>query len=105
MPYKFQKEHIKLSEEQDRRVKLTKDDKEFIRAEYRTGLFSLNNLAKKYNVSKKCILLIVNPDSFEKAREYSKEYSKTHRNNYNHTEAMRKTRQYKAKLYKEGKLK
>lgn len=103
MPYKFETEHIKLTEEQDRRIKLTKEDKERIRDEYKTGLFSLKSLAKKYNVSKKLILITVNQNSFEKSREYSKEYMKTHRDNYNHTKAMRNTRQYKAKILKEEK--
>lgn len=64
MPYKSEK--IKLSEQQDRRVKITSVMKEEIRKKYSTGLFSLMDLAKEYNVSKKSILLIVNPESKKK---------------------------------------
>ena len=45
MPYKSEK--IKLSEQQDRRVKITSVMKEEIRKKYSTGLFSLMDLAKE----------------------------------------------------------
>lgn len=102
MSYWFEKEKIRLTEEQDRRIKLTKEQKEIIKREYATGLFSLNNLAKKYHVCKKTILLIVNQESLERSREYCKEYSKTHRNKYDHNRAMRRTRYYKSKILKKN---
>lgn len=74
MPYKSEK--IKLTKEQDRRVKLSDNQKQEIRELYETGNYSLNGLAKQYGVSKKTILLIVNKESAEKAREYQKEHWK-----------------------------
>lgn len=64
MPEKVDK--MKLSQEQDRRVKLTTEQKEEIKKKYAKGGYSLNSLAQEYNVSKKTILLIVNPSSKEK---------------------------------------
>ena len=104
MPYKSEK--IKLNETQDRRKKLTTEQREEIKELYGTGLYSLNGLAKQFNVSKKTILLIVNKDSEEKAKQYRKEHWKEWaRTGEEHAEAIRKTRRYKQQLYKDGKLK
>ena len=54
---------MKLAPEQDRRRKLTDEQKEQIKDLYKTGEYSLNQLAQEYGVSKKLILLIVNPES------------------------------------------
>ena len=104
MPYKSEK--IKLKGLQDRRKRLTNEQRDTIKELYGTGFYSLNDLAKKFNVSKKTILLIVNKDSAEKARQYRKEHWKEwQRKGQEHNEAIRKTRAYKHELYKEGKLK
>jgi DNA invertase Pin-like site-specific DNA recombinase len=104
MPYKSEK--IKLSREQDRRVKLTNEQREDIRKLYGTGCYSLNGLAKQYNVSKKTVLLIVNEKSAEKAKQYRKEHWKEWQSTKEeHREAIKKTRKYKQSLYKDGKLK
>ena len=58
MPYKSEK--IKLKGLQDRRKRLTDEQRNEIKELYGSGFYSLNNLAKKFNVSKKTILLIVN---------------------------------------------
>lgn len=49
----------RLSETQDRRVKLTKAKKEEIARKFETGEYSLRGLAREYNVSHKTISLIV----------------------------------------------
>lgn len=104
MPYKSEK--IKLQETQDRRRKLTSEQREEIKNLYSTGCYSLNDLAKQYNVSKKTVLLIVNKESAERAREYRKEnWREWQRVGKEHAEAIRKTRKYKQQLYQEGKLK
>ena len=104
MPYKSEK--IRLKEIQDRRRKLTTEQRKEIEELYGTGCYSLNDLAKKYNVSKKTILLIVNKESEARARQYRKEHWKDwQRKGKEHNEAIRKTRMYKQSLYKEGKLK
>ena len=104
MPYKSEK--IKLVGLQDRRKRLTDEQRKHIRELYGTGHYSLNDLAKKFNVSKKTILLIVNKNSAEKAKQYRKEHWKDwQRKGKEHNEAIKNTRNYKQKLYKDGKLK
>ena len=104
MPYKSEK--IKLQGLQDRRKRLTDEQRKEIKELYSTGLYSLNDLAKKFNVSKKTILLIVNSDSAEKAKQYRKEHWKEwKRTGEERNETVRKYRRYKQKLYKDGELK
>lgn len=104
MPYKSEK--IKLEGLQDRRKRLTDEQRKEIKELYGLGCYSLNDLAKKYNVSKKTILLIVNKDSAEKAQQYRKEHWREwQRTGKERNEAVRKYRKYKQELYKEGKLK
>ena len=50
-----------------------------IRKKYSTGLFSLMDLAKEYNVSKKSILLIVNPESKKKNDDHIKSHWKDYK--------------------------
>lgn len=104
MPYKSEK--IKLKGLQDRRKKLTDEQREEIKELYGTGCYSLNGLAQRFNVSKKTILLIVNSDSAEKAKQYRKEHWKEwQRTGEEWNETVRKYRKYKQELYKNGKLK
>lgn len=104
MPYKSEK--IKLKGLQDRRKRLTDEQRAEIKELYGTGLYSLNDLAKKFSVSKKTILLIVNEESAERAKKYRKEHWKDwQRTGEEHNEAIKKTRKYKQSLYLDGKLK
>ena len=104
MPYKSEK--IKLQGLQDRRKRLTEQQRKEIKDLYGTGCYSLNGLAKMFEVSKKTILLIVNEESAEKARQYRKEHWKEWQpTKEEHREAIKKTRHYKQSLYKDGKLK
>lgn len=103
MPYKSEK--IKLKETQDRRKRLTTKQRKEIEELYATGSYSLNDLAKIYEVSKKTILLIVNKESAERAKKYRKEHWKEwQRKGEEHAEAIRKTRRYKQDLYLKGEL-
>ena len=104
MPYKSEK--IKLKGLQDRRRRLTDEQRKQIKELYQTGNFSLNDLAKQFNVSKKTILLIVNKDSADTARLYRKEHWRDYQKTGEEwNEIIREHRRYKQKLYKEGKLK
>lgn len=104
MPYKSEK--IKLSDTQDRRKRLTNEQREEIKKLYGTGAYSLNGLAKKFNVSKKTILLIVNKESADRAKQYRKEHWKDwQRTGREHNEAIKNTRKYKQSLYLKGELK
>lgn len=104
MPYKSEK--IKLNEIQDRRKKLTEEQRKEIKELYSTGLYSLNGLAKRFEVSKKTILLIVNEESAEKAKQYRKDnWREWQRTGEEHNKAIRNTRKYKHELYIKGELK
>lgn len=104
MPYKSEK--IRLKGMQDRRKRLTDKQREEIKELYGMGNYSLNDLAREYNVSKKTILLIVNKESAERAKEYRKEHWREWaRTGKERNEAVKKYRKYKQELYKSGKLK
>ena len=104
MPYKSEK--IRLKGLQDRRKKLTDEQREEIKKLYETGCYSLNGLAKRFEVSKKTILLIVNKDSAERAKQYRKEHWREwQQTGEEWNETIRKTRRYKQKLYIDGELK
>lgn len=68
--------NIKSNESADRRRKLTEKQKEKIKEMYSTGCFSLNDLANRFGISKKTVLLIVNKDSAEKNKKYQQEHWK-----------------------------
>ena len=73
MPYSHEVNHIKLVGLQDRRRKLTDEQKaEIIRL--RDEGWSLMKLAKEFEVSKTSILLIVNPESKAKNDKYTKDH-------------------------------
>jgi len=104
MPYKSEK--IKLPEQLDRRRKLTEEQKQEIREKYGTGFYSLNGLAKEYSVSKKLILITVNPESKSKndrrIKEHWKDYQETKEER---AKTVKEHRRYKQELYKIGKIK
>mgnify|MGYP001083034128 FL=1 len=98
-------EHIPLSEKQDRRIKLTKEQKEKIVGLYTTGQYSLNVLAEQFRVSKKTILLIVNPESATKAKQYRKDnWRRWQKTGEEWNKIQKEHRAYKQKLYEEGEL-
>lgn len=98
-------EYIPLSEEQDRRIKLTKEQKEKIVELYATGQYSLNVLANQFRVSKKTILLIVNPESAAKAKQYRKDnWRRWQKTGEEWNKIQKEHRAYKQKLYEEGEL-
>ena len=105
MPYIHETNHIKLVGLQDRRRKLTDEQKaEIIRL--RDEGWSLMKLAKEFDVSKKLILLIVNPESKTKNNKYIKDnWREFQQTKEKRNEAIKKTRRYKQKLFLKGELK
>lgn len=101
MPYKSEK--IKLPPEYDRRRKLSKDDKQEIKSLYETGKYSLRELGRRFGVTHKTILLIVNAESKKKNDEYIKNHWKEFSlDKEAHNNAIDNTRKYKYELYKKG---
>lgn len=89
------------NEKLDRRVKLSKEDKAFIKELYKTGNHSYNGLARKFGVSKRTIQFIVNPDKLIENVKCRKErggstqyYDKEKQKSY-----MKKHRDYKKQLF------
>lgn len=104
LPYKCEK--MKLTGLQDRRKRLTDGQRQEIKDLYGTGNFSLNQLAKIFEVSKKTILLIVNPESAARAKQYRKEnWRNWQRTGEEWNAIQREYRQYKHQLYLAGQLK
>lgn len=106
MPCKSEK--IKLPREYDRRVKLTDEQREDIRAEYATGTTSTRILAAKYKVSRRTIQYTIYPERYKRAKEQFKERRKDGRYKPKKEEwaaTAREHRHYKQELYKQGLLK
>ena len=105
MPYIHEVNHIKLVGLQDRRRKLTDEQKtEIIRL--RDEGWSLIKLAKKFEVSKKSILLIVNPESKAKNDKYIKDHWREfQQTREEHNESVKKTRRHRQELFLKGELK
>lgn len=71
MPYKFEKKHIPKNF--DRRIKLSIQQKEEIKAIYKPFIFGYQKIANVFNVSKATIRRIVDPEKLEKDElEYKK---------------------------------
>ena len=105
MPYTHEVSHVKLVGLQDRRRKLTDEQKvEIIRL--RDEGWSLMKLAKEFEVSKTLILLIVNPESKAKNDQYTKDHWREfQQTREERNEAVKKTRHYRQELFLKGELK
>ena len=105
MSYTREVEHTKLVGLQDRRRKLTDEQKAEIILLRDEG-WSMRKLAKKFEVSAQSILFIVNPESKAKNDKYIKDnWRKFQKTKEKNAEAVRKTRLYKQELFLKGKLK
>ena len=104
MPYKH--ENKTIPSEYDKRRKLTERQKKMIRLEYDLTLISQRELAKKYNVSRKLIQFILDPEKLKRSKELYKERRKDGRyyKKELHTKQMRDHRRYKQDLYLNNKL-
>lgn len=106
MPYKSEK--IKLSREQDRRFKLTEEQRAEIKFKYFGGFYSQRKLATEYKVSRRLISFIVDEEKAKVAAKQLKERRADGRykqSKEKRAAVIREHRQYKQKLYVEGKLK
>lgn len=106
MPYKFEYKHLKMKKEDDKRIKLTDDDKEEIRKLYSKGMFSQRKLAEIFNVSRRTIQFVLNPEKLKESYKQRAERGKDGRyyNKEKQKEYMQRYRHQKKKLCDEGKL-
>lgn len=102
MPYKHITKHIPRSK--DRRVKLSLSDKRDILANY--PLFSQRQLAEIYQVSRRLIQFILNPEAKEQnyQRRIEKGGSAQYYDKDKRREYMKNHRRYKQQLYLQGDL-
>ena len=106
MPYKSEK--IKLSREQDRRKKLTDEQREEVRNKYSTGLYSQRTLAKEYNVSRRLISFVLDEEKQKRNAELFKIRKSDGRYKPTKEEwakTVKEHRRYKQGLYLKGELK
>ncbi len=91
----------------DRRIKLKPEDKKKIKILYKTGEWSTRKLARKYNVSKRLIQFVLDPAKLEacKARRAERGGSKQYYDKEKWRVTQADHRNYKQKLYLEGKIK
>ena len=106
MPYKFETDKMKIPKEYDRRRKLSEEDKEEIRKQYRV-VKSQRKLAKAWNVSRRLITFILDPEKERQNKHRYKERggSKVYYDRERHTKAMKIHRKRKRELYLKNKLK
>ena len=103
MAHKIDK--MKLSDTQDRRRKLTDEEREEIKERYILGGETYRTLAAEFGVTHSMIGILVNP---KRAAQVKQRISDNWRANYDkdeHRKSMRKTRKYKQELNQDGKLK
>ena len=103
MPYKSST--LKLSETQDRRRKLTDEQKEEIKRIYQSGVCGTRPLAKQFGVSRSLIQVIVNPSIAMRQKQYVKDHWRNYRPTKEEwAETMKEHRHYKQELYLKGEL-
>lgn len=96
---------VKLTEEFDRRRKLTEVQKEEIRNLYIHEKITYQQLADMYDVSKKTICLVVNTEARDKQYSYSTDYMRSYRQSQDRetiNKQVRERYQYKKDLIKKG---
>ncbi len=105
MPYKAEKAGL-IKPEDDRRVKLTDEQREQIRELYKLPDYSHRRLAGEFKVSRRLIQFIVDPEKQAAAKAGYSERRKDGRyyDKDKHAEAIREHRHHKNDLYKAGKL-
>lgn len=106
MPYKSEKICI-AGTQFDRRIKLTPDQKEYIKWLREEEKISYSKLAKMFGVSKRLVQFICCPDKAQRAKEQLQQ--KKSEGRYKPTKSewadtMKEHRRYKETLKKEGKI-
>lgn len=100
MPIKSEVEHLHIPKKLKRSVRLTEEQKKEIVFLYNSGSISQRKLAKLFDVSRRLIFFILNPDKYEEYKIAYKEkggsmryYNKDKQRTYS-----RRTRAYRKEL-------
>lgn len=98
MPYRVDKDHIKLSDTQDRRRKITDEQREEIKILYDAG-HSIRSIARQYGVYPRTISVICKPEARATLHEYTKEHWREFQQpKERRTAATRETRRYRQRI-------
>lgn len=91
----------------DKRIKLTKEDKELIFYLRETDETSYQKLANRFNVSKRTIIFICKPETLVASNQARKKRggSKIYYKKEEHTISVREHRNYKKELFNKGLIK
>ena len=102
MPFNHRK--YKIQQKDDRRVKLSDNQKAEIRTLY--GTISQRKLARMYGVSRRLIQFIGDPKKYERNQEAREKRGgwKQYYDAETHRQTMKDHRRYKQELYLKGKL-
>ena len=95
-----------ISEAERKNSKLTTEQRTEIFEKYKTGDYSQRELAREYNVSRRLITFIIDPQKMldNLKRRDERGGSTQYYNKENHTEKTRVHRRYKQELYLKGLL-
>ena len=107
MPYKFETDKKLINKEDDRRRKLSDNQKKLMVDMYKSGEYSQRKLAIEFGVSRRLVQFIVDPDKqrLNYERRLENGGSKQYYDKDKHTDAIREHRRYKKELNKQNKLK
>lgn len=104
MPYKFETDKLLIRRKDDKRVKLTYEQREEIKE--LKGVYSQRTLASMFGVSRRTIQFIHDPAKLEANLQARKERggSKKYYDKENHKQYMKTHRKHKNQLNKQNKL-
>lgn len=96
---------LRTGKENDRRIKIPASEHGYIKRRYQQGE-SLREIARSYGVDKRLIQFILNPERLKRNRELRKERGgwRQYYNKDKWREEHRKHREYKKRLFEEGKI-
>ena len=105
MPYKFETTKTKIPRDLNRNVKISLEDREKIREDYKV-LKSQRKTALKWNVSRRLIQFILDPEKEQRNKElYAiRQAGGRYYNREKHNKQVSEHRKYKQKLFKKNKL-
>lgn len=105
MPYKFEETKEKIRPEDDRRIKLSDEDKDLLHVLHKAGE-SIHSLSRRFKVSRRLIQFILYPDRHKEnlAKRKERGGSKQYYDRKKNTVAIRKYRRHKQELKLLGKL-
>lgn len=95
---------ITVGKQNDRRIKLSEEDKKTIRYQYENENISIHQLSKNWNVCKRTIQFILFPERLKHSIElrHQRGGSKIYYDKEHHTKAMKEHRAYKKELLEKG---